>query len=148
MKSWDEVRILDDQAGWAEVDENGWGTLLAWVAGPENARRCPTSDDGRTVRVVIERPGVPDQRTVEPFTAYDRDLVEDGINPYLEQAGVPPRPRGYIWFIRVWPPDHTAEEFLQRVNESVLTAPPEVVLPVQWREQMESVLAEVYEGRP
>ena len=148
MKSWDDFRTLDDQSGWVEVDENGWGTLLAWVAGPENARRRATTDDGRTVRVVVERAGIPDQHSAEPFTARDRDLIEDGINPYLEEAGVPPRPRGYTWFIRVTPTGLTAEEFLEQVNSSVLNAPPEVVMPRQWRERMEAVLSEVYAGRP
>lgn len=147
MKSWDEVRALGDEAGWAEVDENAWGTLLAWVAGPENARRRRATDDGRTVRVVVERAGVAEQHSTEPFTVYDRDLIEDGINPYLEEAGVPPRPRGYTWFIRVAPPGLTAEEFLERVNSAVLNAPPEVVMPRQWRERMEAVLSEVYEER-
>jgi hypothetical protein len=59
VNSWDEVQPLEDPAGWAEVTENGWGMLLAWVAGPENTRRGPTTDDVRTVRTTLERTGFP-----------------------------------------------------------------------------------------
>lgn len=138
--------MLDDQAGWAEVDENGWGALLAWAAGPENARRRPTTDDGRTVRVATERNGVVTGPLLEPFTAYDRDIIEDGVNWYLEDAGVPPRPRGYTWFVRVYPPDMAAEEFMASVSGSVQDAPPEIVNPVQWLGRMEAVLAGIYGG--
>lgn len=71
-----------------------------------------------------------------------------GINPYLDEAGVPPRPRGYTWFIRVWPPDLAAHEFLEQVDRALISAPPEVVMPSQWRQRMEEVLTEVYARRP
>lgn len=37
--------------GWAELDENGWGALIEWAAGPENLRRGPLDDSTRTVTV-------------------------------------------------------------------------------------------------
>ncbi|MBC7763653.1 MAG: hypothetical protein H7201_18055 [Candidatus Saccharibacteria bacterium] len=145
MNRWDEVQPLEDPAGWAEVTENGWGMLLAWVAGPENTRRGPTTDDVRTVRTTLERTGFPVIYSTEPFSAHDRDLTEEGINPYLEAAGVPPRPRGYTWFIRMWPPTTTADDFLDRTNASVLhNSPDGAVMPGTWRERMETTLTEIY----
>lgn len=145
MRSWDEVQALGEPDGWAEVSENGWGALLAWAAGPENTRRHPTTDDGRTIRTIVERPGQPPEFSTEPFTEVDRDLIEEGVNTYLEDAGVPPRPPGYTWYIRVWPPSLTAAEFLDQVNADVNTGPTGTVMPAQWRERMETVLAEMYQ---
>ena len=144
MKSWDEVATLDDPAGWAELGESGWDALLAWAAGSENARRRPSTDVGRTVWVSSERAGVVSGPWREPFTPHDRDLIEDGVNGYLEDAGVPPRPRGYSWFLRVAPSGADPAAFLASISGSVLAAPPETAMPDQWLARMEQVLAEVY----
>ena len=39
---------------------------------------------------------------LEPFvlTEADLDSIDDDIDSYLADAGLPPRPRGYDWFIR------------------------------------------------
>ena len=147
MKSWDEVKTLDVPAGWAELDENGWHALLAWAAGSENARRRPSTDVGRTVWAASERAGVITGPWREPFTVHDRDIIEDGVNGYLEDAGVPPRPRGYTWFVRVAPAGVDPAAFVASLSESVLEAPPEILMPNQWLARMEEVLAEVYRAR-
>ncbi len=43
---------------------------------------------------------------MEPFTAADRRLVDEVVNSFLLDAGVPARPTGFDWFLRVpegWP---------------------------------------------
>lgn len=145
MKIWDDFESLDEPAGWAEVSENGWGAMLAWAAGPENTCRQPATDDGRTTRTTVERPGRPPEHSTEPFTEADRDQIEEGINTYLEAAGVPPRPPGYTWYIRVWPPSLTATEFLAQVNTDVNTGPEGGVTPEGWHKQMETVLTKIYQ---
>lgn len=42
-------------------------------------------------------------------TAADRQGIDDDIDVYLLDAGLPPRPRGYVWMIRV-PDAHTLPE--------------------------------------
>lgn len=98
---WNDFRTLEDPAGWAELEENGWGTLLAWAARPENTGRFPATDEGRTVRVECERGGVIAGPWLEAFTPEDRDGIEQDINFFITDAGVPARPRGFTWFLRV-----------------------------------------------
>ncbi|SER40308.1 hypothetical protein SAMN05216188_11132 [Lentzea xinjiangensis] len=57
------------------LPDNGFQLLLAWVAGPRRVVRTP----------------VP----VHP----DQDVVDTFVNSYLVEAGVPPRPRGFAWYL-------------------------------------------------
>lgn len=112
--SWD-VPPLEAESGWVEVSENGWGALIAWAAGPENLRRTPRSDEGRTVRASCTTGGTTREWT-EPFTAEDRRSVDDSINEFLLDAAIPAQPPGYVWFIRVPPHFSSADAFLGAVN--------------------------------
>ena len=83
-----------------ELPENGWGALMGWAAGSENLRRQPSSDADRMVTGSTEHAGVR-HHFEGPLTDVDRQGVDDAINSYLREADVPPRPRGYVWLIRV-----------------------------------------------
>ena len=48
---WESVPEGGLAEGWVELDENGWGALIGWAAGPENLRRGPVEDSSRTVTV-------------------------------------------------------------------------------------------------
>lgn len=67
------------------LPDNGYQLLLAWSAGPRRVVRTPA-------------PMHPDQ-----------DIIDTFVNSYLVDAGVPPRPRGFVWYldlpIGVAPPD-------------------------------------------
>ena len=99
---WDSVPEGLPATGWAELDENGWGALIGWAAGPENLRRGPRQDDSaRTVAVTrTDRDGNV-VKSVEAFTAEDRHIVEEEANAYLAEAGVEQRPPGFRWFVRL-----------------------------------------------
>ncbi|MCP2246768.1 DUF5956 family protein [Lentzea aerocolonigenes] len=57
------------------LPDNGYQLLLAWVAGPRRVVRTPA-------------PMHPDQ-----------DVVDTFVNSYLVEAGAPPRPRGFAWYL-------------------------------------------------
>ena len=57
------------------LPDNGYQLLLAWVAGPRRVVRTPV-------------PMHPDQ-----------DIIDTFVNSYLVEAGAPPRPRGFAWYL-------------------------------------------------
>lgn len=140
---WSDVQELEPSALWAELPENGWGALIGWAAGKGNLRRNHSSDAGRTVTGYTERAGVREEFE-EPFTAADRQIVDDDINKYLRDAGLPPRPPGYVWMIRV-PAGHISPEaFLAGVDTAILQAAEGTVDPKHLRRVFEAVLSGFY----
>lgn len=57
------------------LPDNGYQLLLAWVAGPRRVVRTPAP---------VHR---------------DQDVIDTFVNSYLVEAGAPPRPRGFAWFL-------------------------------------------------
>jgi hypothetical protein len=140
---WSDVPEAEPAAAWVELAENGWGALMGWAAGAENLRRHPSSYAGRTVTGHTEHAGVR-RHFVEPFTAADQEGVDDDIDAYLREAGLPPRPRGYRWFIRV-PGGHAPpDSFLTEVDAAVLQAAGDTVHPRQLRPIFEAVIRDFY----
>lgn len=57
----------------------------------------------------------------EPFTAKEREVVEDELDSDLEAVGLPARPRGFDWYLRLTRPERTAfREYLGDRVESGL----------------------------
>ncbi len=100
MEHWEQVAVKDSEGRWEALGENGWFTMLAWAAGPDNVRKTLHSDAGRTVRQTLVADGL-ETRSFEPFTEEDRAAVEESINSYIGTAGMPPRPPGFAWHLRV-----------------------------------------------
>ncbi|MEO3935068.1 DUF5956 family protein [Micrococcaceae bacterium Sec7.4] len=140
---WNDVREAEPSASWVELPEHGWGALMAWAAGRDNLRRHLSSDVGRSATGYIEYPGV--QRPFEvPFTKVDRQGADDDIDVYLLDADLPPRPRGYVWMIRV-PDGHTLPEvFLADVDAAIIRAAGSVMHPKQLRPIFTDVLRDFY----
>ena len=147
---WSETSILDDAAGWIELDESGWDALTVWAAGPGQVGRMPQDDSSRRVPVVCETGGVV-IRSEEPFTPADRAMIEEGINGYLADAGIPPRPVGFTWFLRLpenWPVDR---DLVAEINRIVLSSPvgrgDGVIMPGEWLGAMREALKVLYRRR-
>lgn len=141
---WSEVQEGGPSTSWVELPENGWGALMGWAAGRDNLRRSPSSDVGRTVTGYIEDAH---GRTpfVEPFTAADRESIDDDIDMYLRDAGVPPRPRGFVWMIRVPHGHMSPEAFLADVDGAILRASDDSVThPMQLLPVFADVLRDIY----
>ena len=142
---WSDVPEAEPSAAWVELPENGWGALIGWAAGAENLRRHRSSDTGRTVTGHTEHAGVR-QSFEQPFTAADREGIDDDIDAYLREADLPPRPRGYSWLIRV-PDGHTSPDaFMANVDAAILGAADGAVNPRQLRPIFATVLADFYAG--
>jgi hypothetical protein len=144
---WSEIQEAEPSASWVELPENGWGALMGWAAGRENLRRHPSSDADKVVTGYTEQAGVRHHFEV-PFTAADRQGVDDDIDSYLRDADVPPRPRGYVWLIRV-PDGHASHEaFLADVDAAILRAADAVTHPKRLRPIFATVLRDFYaQGR-
>lgn len=141
---WNDVPVREPESGWELLPENGWFALLGWAAGTANLRRAPGSDAGRTVRVTLIEHGV-ERNFLEPFGPEDRRDVDGSVNGYLADAGVPARPTGFDWYLRI-PPAWTpgagfADELSGRVNRRLPLAAPR---PDQILESMRSVVGGVY----
>lgn len=76
----DRVVLLGERRLLA-LPDNGYHLLLAWAAGPRHVVRTPA-------------PMHPDQ-----------DIIDTFVNSYLVDAGAPPRPRGFAWYVDL--PDAT-----------------------------------------
>ncbi|HEX9229349.1 MAG TPA: DUF5956 family protein [Arthrobacter sp.] len=140
---WNDVREGEASASWVQLPENGWGALIGWAAGRDNLRRCPSSDAGKTVTGHIEDAN---GRTPfeEPFTAVDREGVDVDIDTYLGAADVPPRPRGFVWMIRV-PDGHTSPgAFLADVDDAIFRAADSVTHPKRLLPVFTDVLRDFY----
>jgi hypothetical protein len=125
--SWDNVPLLDcapkvagDGETWHEVEEYGLAVLVLWSLRLERAASSP-HDTPPTTRVTREDAGRREtwerDRTAEEQTAVDDDLDE-----LLAEAGVPPRPRGRRWFVRL--PEHVSLEdavrtWWQQINQQL-----------------------------
>ncbi|MCB5275770.1 hypothetical protein BJG92_03323 [Arthrobacter sp. SO5] len=86
--------------GWILATESGWGALVVWVAGPGNFVRVPIADHERHGNVVYRRADGSERSQSFLLTKADLQSIDDDIETYLAAAELPPRPRGYDWFIR------------------------------------------------
>lgn len=126
MGEWDDFEIVTadvadaDRNGWTRLPNNGWGALVASVAGPEHVRgvRRPP---GLTKVVTRDRDGG-ERRFTRPASPEELDMIQEGIVDYLSQSDTPPPPRGVEWEIRL--PGRMNERDLDRgVNGAMMQAP-------------------------
>lgn len=99
-EAWACTELVEAPEGWIPVIENGWSALVLWAAGPGNFVRVRRMSREWFGSILHRLPGGGEQR--EPFKLTEADLasVDDDIDLYLAEAGIPPRPRGFDWFIR------------------------------------------------
>ena len=90
---WDSYPIGDRPLGWIELNENGWGAIAAWFAGPENVVREPMGERSDLVRVTCETADGTSSCWTETITGEVVQDIEDGIDSYLRDSGLPARVR-------------------------------------------------------
>ena len=117
---WEAVPIVTSCGpAWVEAPENGWGTLAAWSAGTANCRRQLRDYRSRTVQVTcVAADGTVEERT-EPLSGDDIEGINDDMESYLTDAGVPLPPRRFTWFIRLPPSFHSEDDFWAAFNREV-----------------------------
>ncbi|WP_193612276.1 DUF5956 family protein [Nocardioides lijunqiniae] len=111
---WQEVPFLErppDAAAhgeaWHEVDEYGLAVLALWCLRRDRAASSPAGDPP-LARVTREQSGTQDTWT-RPRTPQEQADVDDDLDHLLADAGVPARPRGRRWYLRL-PPGQGLEE--------------------------------------
>lgn len=105
---WDDYPVIDpgDITHHVRVSENGFGMLIAWAAGPHRAVRVPaTPSDYPPVTQTTRTGGQPPTTTQRERTVSEQQELDDDIDQYLNDAGIPPHPRGYTWHVQVHPGD-------------------------------------------
>lgn len=141
---WDDVPEGVQGDRWAELDDNGWGALIGWYAGVQNLRRQPVNDTARTI--LVTRTSVSGTaQTEEPFSPADRALIDEEANSYLADAGVPPRPDGFTWFIHLPEQFPAWEDFRCAVTEAVYETAPEASHPSEIAPAMRVVVQSYYQ---
>jgi Family of unknown function (DUF5956) len=75
---WEMFPVAEEPGGFALLDETGWHSLLIVAAGPSNVSRVPKAEAGN-----------------------DQDIIDDSIDEYLADVPLPPRPRGFDWYLKL-----------------------------------------------
>lgn len=114
----DSVVLLADRRMLA-LPDNGFQLLLAWVAGPRRVVRTPA-------------PVHPDQEIIDAF-----------VNSYLVDSGVPPRPRGFAWYLDL-PSEVEPADVWRAVNSRTVAVHGEAVDLRRVRAAMASVIVDLY----
>ncbi|BCW11500.1 hypothetical protein NtRootA4_25640 [Arthrobacter sp. NtRootA4] len=93
--NWDSFEVSEAPGSWALLTETGWHSMLIWAAGPARVVRIPKAQQAR----------------------YQVE-IDDTIDEYIREAAIPPRPRGFDWFLQL-PQGMLLEEVDALLNEGV-----------------------------
>lgn len=121
---WELVRVSLPPSGWMELEDSTWDALVAALAGEEN---------------VVRR-----RRNGSRTDLDDQEIIDDTIDAYLAAADIPPRPRGYDWFLRPPPGVPTLRDLHTNLNEHIGRRNPQASLPHELRELIRASLLELY----
>ena len=119
MTGWEDVPVVERPSDEPnddviELDDSGWGQLVGWAVGVSRLRRALDRREHMTT-IVYPASG----RTVRrPRSAAEQAEIEDDVNSYLAEAGVPPRPAGYVWYVLKPPTVASKAEFWARINQA------------------------------
>lgn len=145
---WASTELAEAPSGWIRATENGWGALVVWAAGQGNFVRVPAAAGDR-YGMVVHRDRNGSERQ-QPFVLAEADLesIDDDIDSYLADAGLPPRPRGYDWFIRRPPNTDPGEDGFWSAVWAATTAtlPHDAVQPSMMRGFAKEALTRMYRG--
>lgn len=129
------------------LSDNGWGALVAWLAGPQRTHRLPWNREGATVAITVERPpGTVVYRGVRPLAAAEAEEIDDDVDSYLTDAGVPPRPRGFAWHLILPPGIASADEFWSTLSDALQAEGPEARHPRNTAAALARILDRLYDG--
>lgn len=134
-----------DPASAIELPETGWGSLIAWIAGPAwvhpyRRRELPqvrqTSVDGSgTVISATDR------------SADDQAVIDDDIAEFLQDAGVPRPPRMTRWSLRR-PAGLRDEDFWAHLHSSMDRQCPSARHPLEIHRCVAPILLELLASGP
>ncbi|MFF3855700.1 DUF5956 family protein [Micromonospora sp. NPDC002575] len=122
-----------------ELPESGWGALVGWCAGPARLIRVPDRVEAHTTRVVCISPAGKEQYS-RPRTREEQDEIDVDIDVYLRECGVPGRPAGYRWFLRL-PSGYKGDRLWAEVGEAQTSS---AIHPADVAPRMAEIVARVY----
>jgi hypothetical protein len=128
---------------YVELPESGWGALVGWVAGPHHLLRARDRLERHATVTTWRHSGRPTP-AVSQRTRAEQDSVDRDINEYLNAAGVPARPPGYRWFIRLLPDFTDGDGFFSAVGASVLASGDDPHHPAQFLGPLTAHLGPLY----
>ena len=145
--NWDDVQVspeapLTAAGDRVELPESGWGALVGWTAGLDRMVRCLDRLD-RHMTVVTTTSPAGDDRQTRPRTAAEQADLDADINTYLRDAGIPARPSGYRWFLRL-PPGYGEGRFWNELHESLNREPTAATHPADIAYQVRKILQDIY----
>ncbi len=122
--NWELVEVAEPPSGWIKLEDSTWDALIAGLAGNGNVVRCLRDASGISGR--------------------DQGIIDSTIDDHLAAADIPPRPRGYDWYLR--PPRDVPDLRVLHghLNEYISMNNPEVRLPLHLREVLEAALLHLY----
>lgn len=129
-------------SGYVELPESGYGALLAWAAGLRRVRRAADRLNHQT-RVTVVTGGDTTTYT-RAHSTDEQDDVDNDIDSYLRDAGIPPRPPGYRWFVEL-PQGVTPDDLWEIVNTDLAAS--NATHPADVLAQVRTTLARLYSGR-
>ncbi|WP_189636312.1 DUF5956 family protein [Arthrobacter sp. NamB2] len=141
---WDDVAEGSPGTEWWETTENGLGVVTAWAAGTANVRKTPTADLTRSVSVSGPGPGGIVRTWTEPFTEADRETVNEAIEYYLGDAGIPLPPRGWTWLIRRPPAVGNDRHLWAHLNRQIALHASSAPHPAEIAQILRSSMATLY----
>ena len=116
------ARLEVDGTVYHRVPDSGFTMLTAWLAGPDNLVRLVDREPHATT-VTTVRDSAETTHT-ESRTSAEQERIDQGIEDYLTDAGVPTPPRGYRWYQRL-PYDYNAlGDVYAHVNAALRDADP------------------------
>lgn len=105
-QSWSDFPVIGsapDAGTHRWLEDNTWSLCLMWAAGPEWIVATPD----RVTREPVIESTVGDDESIEyqevPFSSEDQDDTDDVLDADLAVVGLPPRPRGYDWYLKLTP---------------------------------------------
>ncbi|SCE91680.1 DUF5956 family protein [Micromonospora mirobrigensis] len=129
---------------YVELPASGWGALVGWAAGPAKLVRVPERPEAHTTVMTTSGPAG-DRHRRRPRTEAEQVELDGDIDIYLRDGGIPARPAGYRWFLRL-PAGYHEDEFWSELHEALNHAHPAATHPACIARQVGSILREIFEG--
>ena len=110
-QSWSDFAVVDaapNHDAFELLSETTWDLYSAWTAGPEWVVATPDRVAPKPVRHVNELDDGTMENRDEPFTAEDQADIDHQLDSDLDAVGLPPRPRGLDWYLRMTRPQRGA----------------------------------------
>lgn len=145
--AWGDFPVKECPDGWIELDSNGWNAYYVWLAGPAHA--CRMSGPDRHLLVLttcFDAAGNLISQSWDRLTDEEIAETDDDTDESVAAAGIPPRPRGFTWYVR--PPAQgigTNAELFAAVDPVVWADLPATAgHPARWVPVMRQVVADMY----